>query len=266
MNTHTSKAVKKDRVFYKCYKNAIEKEKVAIKENRETIAIQLEKFREALKDFLKKEPLPLDLSSFLSCDNRNDARTKAYAIHLDVLGVNIEIAPSLAHTVIPMPETMKRLLEVWEESHEISDDPMKYWSNSKQKFEAPNLSKLEIEAIKERNTIHLANDSEIYDYVDFVERQLDLINKSQRFSGSPFSPANFFSIHPYFEGLVTYRPIKRGLLDVYEYSLVLRQFVVRKETVSIIDDRTAYEKATFYHRRNLPPEGGRIDEATRYTE
>ena len=228
--------------------------------------MQLEEFREALKDFLKKEPLPLDLSSFLSCDSRDDARTKAYAIHLDVLGVNVEIDPSLAHTVIPMPDTMKRLLEVWEEIHEVSDDPMKYWSNSKQKFEAPNLSKLEIEAIKERNTVYLPNDSKVYDYVDYVERQLDLINKSQRFSGRPFAPANFFSIHPYFEEIVLFRPIQRGVSKMYEYILFYSRLAETKEVVSILDDKRVFKKETFYHRQNLPPVIGRVDEATKYAE
>ena len=175
-----------------------------LKARRNEIFEALNKLYEAAKQLYRREPTYPDIEPFLATDVSEDAITAAaFKVFLEREGDKMGILPAkaaeaLGHT----PDDVKEVLAAWREYDKVgSEDPHRYWSDTKQKFRALPPTQNELEAIAERNKLFVI-DEEKLELVKFARSLANAINYASTHHYIRTTPAAIKSTLPFLASIL----------------------------------------------------------------
>ena len=213
-------------------------ELIEIGEKRQENAKSLEVFRLAVKALIRKDPRKGDVEDFLILETEKDVETKAVARWLKMENVKLDIDPSLASSAMTLPDVVTDLVNSWNLVNGKSENPMKYWSDTKMVFKVIPISNEDKETVIERNKRY-AKSEERLKMLNELQRQLDLVNFANKLKQG-VSPQVFATAYPVLFAFSEphYTKLHSGASDMHnpKYYPKMELFLEPRKSVKVFDD------------------------------
>jgi hypothetical protein len=175
---------------------------------RNSIFERLRTVYEAVKQLIRKEPLFEDVEPFLSQNaERADIQAKAFEHYLKRENDTLGILPRFAAEALgKVPEDVKEVLEAWEQFRNgpDTDDPKRYWSDTKQKFRALPVTDKERESIAARNCIYV-KDEERARLLDYARNVATALNYASEHHNIKMYPGDLFQDQPFLHPILKFK-------------------------------------------------------------
>ncbi len=205
----------------------------ALTERRKEIANTLQSFQEAIKAFTGGESIKADIQDFLALDKMDDVKTEIAKRWLENEKVTFPIDPRKAFEVIDTTEEMEAVMVAWKKVKGLSNDPMKYWSDTKVTFRPVPVTKAEEERIRKRCEVYVKS-VETLSIIDALKKEVALINlANDRFNQG--LTEHFLKEHkPYLFPFIQRK--NENYTSPHLFELDLSYFLIHNEVKPVFDE------------------------------
>lgn len=195
-----------------------------LSKKREAIFLKLEALREAVGELIRKEPLLSDIEGYLKEEAFEEARAMALRTWFRLENIQLEINPYKLDG-LEIPDTVVKVIEAWEIARYASEDPLKYWSDSKQAFKNLPVTKEEKVKIGRRNELY-ADTEEKIDLIKFARNMVNLINMANKDEHAGYYPYKMKDGIGYLSPFVKGESRGEGKNQHYHYELIEKKLLV----------------------------------------
>ncbi|MEM7106541.1 MAG: hypothetical protein AAF502_25685 [Bacteroidota bacterium] len=135
---------------------------------------------------IRKEPLRKDVEEFLLLNDRKEVEVLAIKTWFRLDKIEVPIDPYKAADAMTLPKTVTGLIESWERCQAVSQNPMKYWSDTKQSFRPVPVTNKEKESIRERNRRYTGTEDTI-ELIGFLRKHIQAINYANHYHSAGYT-------------------------------------------------------------------------------
>lgn len=166
---------------------------------------------DAVTALIRKKPDLPDIEPFLLLGNdlriEEKVKNKAWEVWLRIENLGVVI-PSQAESALGrVPDEVAAVIAAWKAlDQEGTQDPMKYWSASRQEFKALNVTLGEKEQIEERNKM-VINKKDFGEVLEFARVHVKALNFTGVYKGNTITPARLKDQHAWLHPLVSWKDV-----------------------------------------------------------